>query len=424
MPLKLDQTHTAEEKSEGNFGFYFLSLANALCGQNLHIPPKKLKVGIFWTAILAVHSAIIALVVIFYAISTIATFAKHRDDFGQALFTAAGFLGMLECLIRIVYTTVRKKKMESIAKRVYAALNHPGFQAGARKFSTNLSRGITILITILFTSFIISIGANYLSTFGQLDNYLEKSAVNSSKEVVDKLLTSGQVPLEVIESWSYICAFFQFWPPIRVLKLYAGFLHVINFLAIGRIIVSDTLFYAWYIIIINRYHTLAKSLSKALDRDGGEEQLTEWLNFHQNINDLLKEINALAAPGIVAAVICTGLQLCIISFVIVKLQHGTTICSFLMFGIGSVYQVYVYSLLGQKIKDKVTKVHSEVYKGPWIENDSMKQHAALIICTASSDRVGHCLPGAPFFSMSLEFFASMVSVVFTYFMVLIQLNKN
>jgi hypothetical protein len=51
-------------------------------------------------------------------------------------------------------------------------------------------------------------------------------------------------------------------------------------------------------------------------------------------------------------------------------------------------------------------LHSEAYKGPWLENNQTSQHAALMICSAANEKVTNNLPGAPFFALSMEFYAS------------------
>ncbi|XP_065338597.1 uncharacterized protein LOC135938682 [Cloeon dipterum] len=403
------------------FGYTLLSVMHLVCGQNIRLPPKHLKISTFWRVVHFLYSSIINLAVIFCVGTTILTFLKYRENFGHALFIASSFFGVLECFIRITYTTICGKKIENVAARVYETLEFTEVDAKRQKtFIVKMSRIITILVTVLFSAFIVSISANYFSTFGQLEDIFGN--VNGTEEEINQQMMSKQVPLEVVEAWTYVCAFFQLWPSTGMLKVYAAFLHVINFLGIGRIIVSDILFYSWYAIIINRYHMLAKSAPAVLNKQENDKRLVDWIQFHHTINELLQEVNELSSPGIVAAVVCTSLQICILSYVVIKMHDKAIIWSFLMFGIGSIYQVFVYCLLGQWIKDKVMELHSEVYRGPWIENEFTKQHAAVIICSAASEKIGQCLPGAPFFSMSLQFFASMTSVVFTYIMVLIQLN--
>jgi hypothetical protein len=54
---------------------------------------------------------------------------------------------------------------------------------------------------------------------------------------------------------------------------------------------------------------------------------------------------------------------------------------------------------------QVTRLQNAAYTAPCLGSRRDAQHAALMICVATSER-NMQLPGAPFVALSLEFFAS------------------
>ncbi|XP_059476879.1 uncharacterized protein LOC132197550 [Neocloeon triangulifer] len=413
--------------SERNLGHFLLYSFHILCGQHLKLPPLIYKFSTTWSVLMAIHSVTITLATVYCTLSGGIALSKHLDNFGHSVYIATGFLGMIECLLRIMYTTIRKRKIESIAAKVHRALHEQELnEKNSKEFAKRLSRLISIFLIALFSAFALSIASSYMTVFGQITDLIDrfmKNGTHQEAEDADNYLTKSEVSIEILEAWYYVNGLFKIWPYVTLVKAYAAFVYATSFLALGRVVVSDILFYSWYMTVNNLYRDLVDSLPSALECTNDKKKLHKWVQHHHALNQLLKEINSLTSFAIVVAVILTGCRFCIMYFVFFKLVDATSVFLFIVYGISSIQQVFVYSILGQNIKSNVTLLHSKAYKSSWIKNDATIQHATLMICTAASDKIGQSLPGAPFFSMSLEFMASMLSVVFTYFIVLFQFQE-
>jgi len=126
---------------------------------------------------------------------------------------------------------------------------------------------------------------NYFAIFGKLAEILVEFQKNGSF-VDEQTLLNNQVSIEIVEAWSYVCQIFKLWPSVTLLKFYAAFFYFINFLAIGRIIVTDILFYSWYFIVINKYKELARGLKIVLE-EKDSTKLKAWVEFHHYVNEYL-----------------------------------------------------------------------------------------------------------------------------------------
>ncbi|XP_059477516.1 uncharacterized protein LOC132197923 [Neocloeon triangulifer] len=407
-----------------SFGHQLLSVMHFIFGQHLQVPPMDRSLGAFWNIIFAFHSFAVFAVAFFCTASSFMAFKRSFSNFGIAMFIGAGFLGSLECLLRIVYTVMRKSKIETIAAKVHFTLYHENLETDPLPFVNRLSRVITVMALTAVIVFIICLTTGYLSIFWETTTILDKLLQNNTAIDADQMIRESDYSVEIIQSWAYIWQVFYIWPSVLMVRILTGIVHYFSFFAIGRVMISDFLFYTWYSTIIHQYRQLAKVLPKVMDGRAGKEKLQEWNKCHHNLNELLKEVNSLTSPVIVYAVISTGLQIGIMSFTILNLYTESNAFAFTVYAISSMQQIVIYCVLGQKIKDSVNNLSAEAYKGSWMDDTGENKKQIALMVMASSDKNGNCLPGTPFFSMSLEFLASMASAVFTYFIVLIQLNKN
>ncbi|XP_059476913.1 uncharacterized protein LOC132197577 [Neocloeon triangulifer] len=407
-----------------SFGHKLLSVMHLIFGQHLRVPPLDRNLGLCWNIIFTFHSSAIYAVGIFCTISAFFALRKNLNNFGNAIFVAAGFIGSLECVVRHGYSLMQKNKIEMVVAKIHHNLYHQNLETDPLPFVKRLSRVITIFIAVIVVVFAITLATGYITVFLKLATILDGLMKDNPRADADQFIRESNFSVEINEAWTYTSQVFYVWRSVTLMRIVCGIIHFYSFFAIGRIMISDLLFYTWYSTIIHQYRQLAKELPKVMEKRAGKDKLQDWINCHQSLNELLKEINCLTSPVIVLGVITTGLQICILSFVMLKLFSETNVFISLVYAISTLQKLVVYCVLGQKLKDSADSLHAEAYKGPWIDNaDENNQHIALMVM-ASSEKNRSCLPGAPFFSMSLEFLASMASAIFTYFIVLIQLNKN
>jgi hypothetical protein len=138
----------------------------------------------------------------------------------------------------------------------------------------------------LFGIFAASLVFHYITTVGQLGNILEKSMNGSG---AGKFEANGmwetQLSLDTLEAWTHVCHFFKLWPSITLLKIYSAVFYAFNFLAIGRILVSDILFYSWYSIVLEQYRELSGCLKETLRDETPGTKLREWIEHHHHVNE-------------------------------------------------------------------------------------------------------------------------------------------
>jgi len=141
-------------------------------------------------------------------------------------------------------------------------------------------------LVVLFGIFAAALISNYIDTIGQLGNILEKSINGSGAGKFEANgMWENQLSIETLEAWNYLCHFFKLWPSITLLKIYSAVFYLLNFLALGRIIVSDILFYSWYSIVLDQYQELSRCLKDTLRDETPGIKLREWIEHHHRVNE-------------------------------------------------------------------------------------------------------------------------------------------
>jgi hypothetical protein len=141
-------------------------------------------------------------------------------------------------------------------------------------------------LVALFGIFAAALTSNYIDTIGQLGNILEKSINGSGATKFEANgMWENQLSIDTLEAWTYMCHFFKLWPSVTLLKIYSAVFYILNFLAIGRILVSDILFYSWYSIVLEQYRELSRCLKETLRDEVPGTKLREWIEHHHHVNE-------------------------------------------------------------------------------------------------------------------------------------------
>jgi hypothetical protein len=135
-----------------------------------------------------------------------------------------------------------------------------------------------------FGLFTASLICNYVATVSQLETMLENS-MNGSQNFEATGMLENQILMDTLVAWTYVCHFFNLSPSITLLQIYFVFFFVSNLLAIGRLIVSDVLFYSWYFIVLDQYQELSKCLKDTLRDEAPSTKLREWIEHHHQVNE-------------------------------------------------------------------------------------------------------------------------------------------
>jgi hypothetical protein len=105
------------------FGYNLLVILHAVCGQLLEVYPTH-KLNKCWKILIWLVEFLLVLSAVFCLSTAGYTIFRQRNEFKYALFVAAGFLGIFECLFRVVYTSMRRRKLENIFERMQTALKY------------------------------------------------------------------------------------------------------------------------------------------------------------------------------------------------------------------------------------------------------------------------------------------------------------
>jgi hypothetical protein len=104
------------------FGYNLLVILHAVCGQLLNVHTTH-KVNKCWKMLIWLVEILVTSSAVFCLVTAGFTVFNQRNEIKVAIYVAAGFLGIFECLCRIVYSAARRRKLEDIFEQMQAALN-------------------------------------------------------------------------------------------------------------------------------------------------------------------------------------------------------------------------------------------------------------------------------------------------------------
>lgn len=79
-----------------------------------------------------------------------------------------------------------------------------------------------------------------------------------------------------------------------------------------------------------------------------------------------------------------------------------------IFGSLALLQIFIYCYFGHKIRKLVAAIKVSAYKASWMKGTKEMQNAAIMIANATGSPHSISQIGAPFFSLSMEFFTSVI----------------
>lgn len=84
----------------------------------------------------------------------------------------------------------------------------------------------------------------------------------------------------------------------------------------------------------------------------------------------------------------------------------------LTFSLLALLQIFFYCYFGHKIRQLVAAIKFTAYRARWMKGTKEVQNAAIMIANATSSPQCTSQIGAPFFSLSMEFFTSVRKISF------------
>ncbi|KAF4516861.1 Odorant receptor 23 [Ephemera danica] len=377
-------------------------VSNFVFGHWFHVSPLQFKGAAYILAWF--HTIFVNVISIMFCMGCVSNMiSAYSFGFKVTVFIATGAFGMIHTLSRAIFVLTRKRKIEEILVRLLIIRQRS-------KIISNITRNISCLF-IFYTvtySFTIVLG------FVAYEIEYKTRNVNDTNENI----------IFLQEAVSNVNAMVEGMPNYMADVLIFITMTITSVFGIGKIISTDILFYSWYMQIQDQYRQLTKSFAKVLiNCDKGDmESATHWIQTHREINRLLARVNSITSPCITVSIVLSTIQICLVAYLIAKNTLITLhLAALLIFASLGLFQMFMYCNLGQKIRDQTAKLQEAVYSMPCLGSRRDTQYASLLICNAATERTIP-LPGAPFFALSLEFFASILGAVFTYFIVLLQFN--
>ncbi|CAB3370701.1 Hypothetical predicted protein [Cloeon dipterum] len=392
-------------------GHRLLLIFCAFCGQSFHSLTG-------WRAFLMkTHKFTTDFITIaFLALGTYNLYLSfHR--FSLFLYFCAGYITISEAVFRSAFVAFRERELLEYSVKIQNFLNHPYVQAHKKVISRKLSRWLLFLIVY------------FMFMFGTA-LYLNAAAMNSTmhKEIAAKSSQhrSFDIVVGLSKVLSVLSGLIYFLPQELCATLIVITCYLYSFFMIGRLVSMDLIFFSWYFNFLESFALLTQKLPLAISRDKRVQRvsLKQWLLFQQDLSRFLCDINRFLSPVIGAVVVLSGFKICLLAIACVKMAFEFNSAYMILSGVMLIQRVFLYCMMGQQIKEKISALHATAFRSSWFGAKKRLQNAALMICSAANERAGLTLPGSPFFALSLEFFATVMSAVFTYFIVIIQIQNK
>ncbi|KAF4526421.1 Odorant receptor 14 [Ephemera danica] len=390
--------------SEIQHHFRFILVLNFVFGHWFHVSPLKLR-GVAYICA-AIFITLVNLAVIVRATFNVHNLIHALPHFAPSLLISLGVIGAVQSVFRTTVVLLKRKEIENIFLKLKVVVDghiFPDIQTKTIKTALKYSY---ISVSIYIIGFITAMIFHSFSWQMQ-DDFIGR---NENTTTIKSIIKHNAL----ISKSGY-------WEQLTYTILY----YTVFLISVGKIAATDLLFFSWYSLLIAEMDLLVKGINQLLCQPKSNTMhcnLSTWLQFHQEIVRLMQRVSTVASPCAVLTIAVNTLHMCFLAYIVTKRYVDTlSMTVFMAFALLALLQSFFYCNIGQKIRNKVAELQQAAYAAPWLDSPRDTQHAMVMICSSATERAMP-LPGAPFFALSLEFFASVLGAVFTYFIVLLQIN--
>ncbi|KAF4525331.1 Odorant receptor 27 [Ephemera danica] len=327
----------------------------------------------------------------------------HVQNFVIFLIWIGALLKYSYTVILSIYLLISKKNIEQIFKDAQGILKNKHFYYYQVSLLNRTSKRIVIYLTIPFLCFI----ALQICSITFTNSIMKISTTTNVTTDQDKFIKAM-----FLNNGTF------FDQALIILTL------ISNILSQFKSIAVDAMFLGLLYFVSEQLNVLKITLRDAMTVTGKvssfkRTDLQTWLNFQSRIARLTNKINATWSFVVVLVFICTTLITCFLSYVMVKLpQLGIVTYISLAYWLLSLLPIFLYCHAGHRLRIKGEEITEAACRGPWMQmNSALVPGVHLIALDCSRSFVAR---GGPFFTLSLEFFASVMGAVLTYLVVLLQ----
>ncbi|CAB3373130.1 Hypothetical predicted protein [Cloeon dipterum] len=172
----------------------------------------------------------------------------------------------------------------------------------------------------------------------------------------------------------------------------------------------------YFNIFQSEIHLLRKSFSFCKFISPSCESFSKWTRQFESINSFLADFNDLFSVQILLAMFDQVLALCFTGYIAAKYFATSLLLIMASVFLNGLAQNLIYCVLGQSIANEADELMSLLSSGTWSRQNMFPVCHVLL----STVKRNFTLCIGNFFTLNMEFFASVIGIVFTYFMILRQ----
>ncbi|CAB3373129.1 Hypothetical predicted protein [Cloeon dipterum] len=183
-----------------------------------------------------------------------------------------------------------------------------------------------------------------------------------------------------------------------------------------KIYAMDCLIYFFIVLIAKEINLLRKNFSFRQFSSPSCESFAKWTQQFESIKSFVVDFNDLFSNQIILAIFDQTLALCFTGYISAKYFTGTVVLAMATVFLNGFSQNLIYCVLGQSVVNEAEKLMSQLSSGTWSRQNMFPVCHVLL----STVKRNFTLCIGNFFTLNMEFFASVIGIVFTYFMILRQ----
>ncbi|XP_059478050.1 uncharacterized protein LOC132198192 [Neocloeon triangulifer] len=342
------------------------------------------------------------------------------DGYVTGVLYAVSLITVLKHLFSIVYFQIRRNRLVQIFAELQVVMDKYNYPfVDLQRMARRVSFRSFVIYFLLPSAYIVLMRSNTIS----LVEIVRNPAENNATEIFSLNQSLGTFRRDFHRFFNHHS---------ENLFRVAIFVSTMSNL---REIAANAFLMTAYLIIAEQMEILTECLRRILwpphflkvDRIFGQKfgksavNLEVWQEFQQKTARVLDEINRFSSPITVISIGSYVALLTLSAFALTKMFSEPEFATNFMTGcILYLTEIYLYCEVGHRIKKQADAMGDVIFHGPWLR---LEAHVVPVVHFLSLDcQRSFSAVGGPFFTLSLEFFATVVGAFFTYFIVAVQIK--
>ncbi|KAF4521012.1 Odorant receptor 33 [Ephemera danica] len=401
--------------SKRPLGLLAIQAVNLVTGFWIPLPPFNFSS--IYTPYFVAYEWILNLGLIFHLLySQLNDIVSYTEMLSKDLIS---FLGIYVYTVAFIQSTIRsmlfssnKSKLIKILESLQSLIDRRIFRQFQAKILKSSPNKPIKTIVIIFVGYCIIQTANVVNLFMN-PNYTTKITHHNSSDFDARVYMLQQKTREF--DFFLKTVFNTVVATISILKLLSTdvlMLTILNLVTEELILLKNSIKNAIYV----------NNSNKNIIRNNDNLDLGAWIDFQQTLARILGNINSFSFVYTSIMIGINASNMCLMAYICTKLvSHSSLIVAVLAgYCFLIVIQTFLYCEAGHRLKQQGEGISEAVCRIPWLRTQPyLVPGLQLLVQDCSRSfvvRIG------PFFTLSMEFFSSLIGVVLTYFIVLVQFN--